>query len=361
MKTINKILNCNPENMQLIAGNNPEEILLFDIETTGFTSRIGMIYLIACIYQKAGRLHFIQWLCENKSEEKQLLESFHEFSSAFKLLVHYNGTSFDMPFVTGRTDFWGLSNLIGEHATLDLYLKARPYQKYLPLPNLKLKSLEKFFGFNREDIYDGGQLIQTFKRYCQAPTKALESDLLMHNEEDLIGLYLSLGVLRYIDAIEKLLFDFPKSSEISVDRQETSLLLVAPMRTGITLELQCKWAQLTILPETIRLQIQLLEDELKFFFSDFKNYYYLRDEDSAIHKSIAAFVDSEHKTKATKQTAYIKKRGIFIPLPKNYSISNHKTFNFRAGDPERFMEWTEDQFNDSKFTHSYFTGWLSSL
>ena len=42
---------------------------------------------------------------------------------------------------------------------------------------------------------------------------------------------------------------------------------------------------------------------MKYFFKDYKNYYYLPMEHMAIHKSMAAYVDDAHKEKATKDNA----------------------------------------------------------
>lgn len=54
--------------------------------------------------------------------------------------------------------------------------------------------------------------------------------------------------------------------------------------------------------------------ELKTFFKDYKDYYYLPAEDYAIHKSVGEFVDRSARKQATAHTAYIKKAGTFIPV-----------------------------------------------
>ena len=54
--------------------------------------------------------------------------------------------------------------------------------------------------------------------------------------------------------------------------------------------------------------------ELKTFFKDYKDYYYLPAEDTAIHKSVGEFVDKKARVQATARTAYIKKTGSFLPV-----------------------------------------------
>lgn len=57
---------------------------------------------------------------------------------------------------------------------------------------------------------------------------------------------------------------------------------------------------------------------MKYFFKDYKNYYYLPMEHMAIHKSMAAYVDDAHKEKATKDNAFTTKTGSFIPCPPGF-------------------------------------------
>ena len=52
---------------------------------------------------------------------------------------------------------------------------------------------------------------------------------------------------------------------------------------------------------------------LKHFFENYKDYYYLPLEDTAVHKSVAEYVEKDYRKKATKDTCYIKKDGVFLP------------------------------------------------
>ncbi|MDE7298663.1 MAG: ribonuclease H-like domain-containing protein [Lachnospiraceae bacterium] len=64
---------------------------------------------------------------------------------------------------------------------------------------------------------------------------------------------------------------------------------------------------------SLTLSIPYLCGTLKYFFDDYKNYYYLPLEDRAIHKSVAEFVDKAYRKKATQKTCYQKKSGCFLP------------------------------------------------
>lgn len=65
---------------------------------------------------------------------------------------------------------------------------------------------------------------------------------------------------------------------------------------------------------TARLRVRLFEGELRFFYSGSpKDYYYLPEEDIAVHKSIASAVDKEHRVQANASNCYGKKYAIFLP------------------------------------------------
>ncbi|MDD6037929.1 MAG: hypothetical protein PUD20_03895 [bacterium] len=56
--------------------------------------------------------------------------------------------------------------------------------------------------------------------------------------------------------------------------------------------------------DIMRLRIPMYQGMVRMYFSDYKNYYYLPLEDQAIHKSVAQYVDKEHRQKATPENCY---------------------------------------------------------
>lgn len=62
------------------------------------------------------------------------------------------------------------------------------------------------------------------------------------------------------------------------------------------------------------INIPRFEGELKHFYKDYKNYYYLPAEDEAYHKSVSEWVDKSARIQATARTAYTKKTGTFVPV-----------------------------------------------
>ncbi len=53
-----------------------EDLLFFDIETTGFSGTYSTLYLIGCVYYKNGCWNLVQWFADTLDSEKELLETF---------------------------------------------------------------------------------------------------------------------------------------------------------------------------------------------------------------------------------------------------------------------------------------------
>ncbi len=67
--------------------------------------------------------------------------------------------------------------------------------------------------------------------------------------------------------------------------------------------------------DAAKLHVLIYSGELKYFYENYKDYYYLPMEDVAMHKSVAAYVDKQHRKQATATTAYLRRTGTFLPQP----------------------------------------------
>lgn len=61
--------------------------------------------------------------------------------------------------------------------------------------------MELFLGIDREDIYNGGELISFYHEYVRFHNEEQEKALLLHNEEDLKGMLELLPILAYYDTL----------------------------------------------------------------------------------------------------------------------------------------------------------------
>lgn len=208
----------------------PEDVLFFDIETTGLSARSAGLYLIGVLTytpETAGHWTLLQYFCEDVTDEPAVLQAFFELLRTKKILISYNGDGFDIPFLRHMVEQYGLRAPRPHHSTalhdradcpatdgsaiadapllynfdtvesFDLFKKFRPLKHLLGLPDLKLKSCERFLGIDREDRFTGGELIEVYFEWQKTKVPALLDTLLLHNAEDIANLPNLLPLLRY--------------------------------------------------------------------------------------------------------------------------------------------------------------------
>lgn len=325
---------------------NPEDILFFDIETTGFSAETTVLYLIGCVYYQDNSWHSIQWFADNNTSEPKILTSFFDFISHYKLLIHYNGDGFDIPYILKKCKKYQLHYSFSQIKSFDIYKKIKPYKKFLKLENLKQKTIEKFLDIQRNDLYSGGELIQVYGSYLKGKYyNSLETDhllqlLLLHNKEDIHGMLNLTAILNYCDIFEK---GFTITHSAIVENE-----LVLSLSLSCSLPQRISFGNHSFYFLAYRekgtLRIKLYTEELKFFYSNYKDYYYLPEEDTAVHKSVAFYVDKDFRTKAKAANCYSKKSGSFVPQFKEIITPYFKIDYF---DKISYVE-TTSEFLDNK-------------
>lgn len=330
---------------------NPDDLLFFDIETTGFSGDYNQVYLIGCVFFHTGTARFIQWFADTKESETEIIESFFAFSKNYRTLVHFNGDTFDIPFIEKRVHALGLPHSFAHLTSIDIYKKIKPYKKHLGLANLKQKSIEAFLGIERDDKYSGGQLIEVYEEYLRTKDRYLLSLLLLHNEDDLKGMPKLLPILSYPDFLEG---SFQLTELKKAAGETPRIILSLTCAPGITLPVPLSASvpsyALRAMDNRLVLSIRLYEGTLKYYYPNYKDYYYLIYEDTAIHKSVGEYVDRDAKIKATKETCYTKKTGFFLPQAEPFWSPEFKN---TCKDKTCFFEFCPDCFNDGDALNRY--------
>lgn len=351
-----------------------EDLLFFDIETTGFSADSSYLYLIGCIYYADNSFHLIQWFSENINEEEKLIASFFDFIKGFKVLIHYNGSGFDIPYIQKKCFLLKLPYSLDNVVSFDIYKKIYSYKKIFQLPNLKQNTIELFLKIYRKDTFSGGDLIEVYQSFIgkrrlenlkklreskhrsDEPSKSdlLLNALLLHNEDDLKGLVLISSILNYVDIFEK-----PyqiTNAMINDNTLNVEIELVSSVMIPISYKLDN--IRLDINNSFATVRIDIYEGELKHYYDNYKDYYYLPAEDKAIHKSVAAYVDKDYKEKAKPSTAYTRKTGTFVPQYEPI-IAPHFKHNHR--DKITFLEVHTDFLLREKHLELYVSHLLNNL
>lgn len=349
MKVIEKSLGNKQTKYPVERVAKPEEVLFLDIETTGFTAKSSNLYLIGCVYFKDEEWHTIQWLAENYDEEVHVLHAFLEFCLNYTFLIHFNGNRFDIPYLQQKCDMYEIPFLFEIYKGIDLYKRIKPYKNFLKLDDCKQKTLEKFLGINREDQYNGGELINQYHDYVCSRNEELLQNILLHNQEDLEGMLDLLSILAIPDLfnlsirVMKVQANYYNDFE-NKKRQELVLSLRFISEIPVPVSYAANGCYFTGNAFNGVLKVPLYEEEMKYFYSNFKDYYYLPEEDLAVHKSVSSFVDKDHRKQATAATCYTRKQSTYLPQWDILFTPFYKR-NFR--DRELFFELT-DEFKTSR-------------
>lgn len=316
--------------------------LFFDIETTGFSAKNTTLYLIGVLYYQDRNIEILQWFNEDGTDEGNLIQAFLQFSKAFTHLIHFNGNGFDLPYLSQKAETLQIPFDVKERLTqIDIFKAIKPYKNCLGLSNMKQISIEKFLQIERTDTYSGGELIPIYQRYVAKPTSEYEQLLLLHNKDDLLGMPQISQILNYVSffqelTIRKLYFEVDHNTQKLNISFEFPDILQLPKR----ILYQYQDFYLNAYQNHGVLSIPICQDTLFYFISDYKNYYYLPQEDMAIHKSVAGYVEPCNRIKATKNNCYIKKEDCFIP----YFTDDTTTKAFRKTATDKTSFQTLDSF-----------------
>ncbi len=299
-----------------------DKILFFDIETTGFSRQYCNVYLIGCMYYIGDELMYCQWLTENFNEEANILMAFHKFLQKFNTIIHFNGNTFDMPFLQERGEKYKLDFNFEKFNSIDIYKPLSKLNHILKTENQKQKTFEKMLGLNREDPFTGGDLIEVFKHYVESKDERLIYPLLLHNLEDV----LYMGDLTSLLAISDLFnhrytiqkYEFKEYTSLT-DDLEKELIIVLNLDNALPIKLSYTYNNISMqaFETKAQLSIKVTQGSYKYFFKNYKDYFYLPLEDRAIHKSVSSIVDKNYRQQATATTCYEKFSGEFLPISSN--------------------------------------------
>lgn len=163
----------------------PQELLFMDIESTGLSN--SPLFLIGILVWEGNAWVVRQYFARNYAEEPATLAFFSEACRDRRLLITFNGKSYDMPFIRARCAATGVSPPAPiEHFDL-LHESRRVWREQLP--DCRLQTLERFIcGRLRHGDIPGDQIPEAYHRYVRTDNAWQMVDVLKHNMLDLVTL-----------------------------------------------------------------------------------------------------------------------------------------------------------------------------
>ena len=163
----------------------PQDLVFFDLETTGLAS--SPLFLIGAMYSESGRLIVRQYFARTYAEERAVITLFLQSVAGRKMLVSFNGKSFDLPYVRVRSAATRVPfDLAPPHFDL-LHVSRRIWKGRLP--DCRLQTLERLIcGRMRHGDIPGEQIPQAYHDYVRTGDARDMVECLKHNLLDLVTL-----------------------------------------------------------------------------------------------------------------------------------------------------------------------------
>lgn len=163
----------------------PEDILFLDLETTGLAGT--PLFLIGTMVWQDGGLIVRQCFARDYAEERAVISLFLRDAARRRLLISFNGKSFDVPYVRVRAVTNGLAFSL-RMAHLDLLHESRRAWRRR-LPDCRLQTLERHIcGRLRSADIPGSEIPDAYHAFVRTGNAVQMADVLEHNRLDLATL-----------------------------------------------------------------------------------------------------------------------------------------------------------------------------
>lgn len=329
--------------------------IFFDIETTGFSPASSSLYMVGCARRNKDQIQIDQFFAEKPEEEADVLNAFFELLADRTTIITYNGIGFDIPYLKAKADHYHIPERFREFEYLDIFKSVSSMKFLLNLENYKQKTIESFLGLPREDQKSGGDLIHVYHDYVKVPSEEAFHLLRIHNYEDVLHMVDLLPVLSYLEVLNGryTILSHRINHYHACNGSEGDEWIIT-MQNHYRVPRRVSFNQdsiyLMMEPDRTSLRIPISEGELHYFYPNYKDYYYLKKEDMAVHKSVAAFVDKEFRENARAANCYTRKSGRFLP---QYASIMQPEFRQEYKDKISYFEMTDEFCASDVMLHRY--------
>jgi uncharacterized protein YprB with RNaseH-like and TPR domain len=161
------------------------DFVFIDLETLGFFSR--PIILFGLAEAREGSLRISQYLIRSIDEELPSLSAVHDMLQEDRVIVSFNGKTFDIPYLIERSAYYGRPASIGNPHYDLLHFSRRKWKDRFP--DCRLVTLERhLFGIERCDDIPSAMVPEFYEAFLTSGNPGPLVPIIMHNRQDLVSL-----------------------------------------------------------------------------------------------------------------------------------------------------------------------------
>lgn len=173
-------------------GISLETCCFLDLETSGLRYQ-DVAFCVGLGRWQAGQFHVKQYILPNEEEEYTQLQGALDWFEGMKMLVTFNGKSFDVPRLIARLKKHQLPHeVLEEMFHIDLMLVLR--QKRQGKSGYGLQDIEaQLLSLRRQHDVPGHQAPRLWQSYCRTGQLGQLVDIFEHNRQDIVSLAALMG------------------------------------------------------------------------------------------------------------------------------------------------------------------------
>ena len=325
--------------------------MLLTLETSGLSPRNSFVIMGGAGCRLSDGWHQTILIAENRRDEAALLQRLHDMLSGAETLYLFGYHTFFKRFINERWEniTGGASDFFDPKLTIiDLQYRLKKIRSLLPLTSLSRHEIENSLGYKRSAPQTGREIAQIYGEYQQKGSTGVPNELLLHLQEDLMS-YFSISALESYPLFFDGQFEPDRQKPFEIIDDQLHIYASAVRAFPFPLSHTDEYREIKLEQSKITVTVPLYFGKLKFFYPGSpSDYFYLPEEDRAIHKSLGMFVDKKHRIRATRATCYTTREGLFLkcPVPSGFSSLFYTDYNkppaYIAYEPEKWQTSPDD-------------------
>ncbi|HTW91619.1 MAG TPA: ribonuclease H-like domain-containing protein [bacterium] len=182
-----RLSKSHPSVLGLSGLHDDADFLFLDLETMGLFAGQPLVVAGLARLKPDNTIIVEQYVVRDFPDELALLAEVNQQVGAHKVMVTYNGKSFDLPFLTGRSAYYGIK-LKPPRVHFDLLHFCRRVWRD-ELEGCSLRSIEQtILGITRETDLPGELVPEFYYEYLRTGNAGFLKPIVEHNRQDVISL-----------------------------------------------------------------------------------------------------------------------------------------------------------------------------